>query len=549
MDVNQEYFRWIEECRANGELYNELSEMANDEEKINDAFYCELAFGTGGLRGIIGAGTNRMNVYTVGRATRGLASYLLSKTEKPSVVIAYDSRHKSAEFARFAADIFSEKGVKAYLFPELMPTPVLSYAVRKLQTTAGIVITASHNPKEYNGYKVYNEKGCQITEAAAAEITEYIKKSAYFDKIIPDASSVELLDDGVLQAFLTEIQKYALFFEVGEYAPKIVYTPLNGTGNKPVREILRRIGAKEVLVVPEQEQPNGDFPTCPYPNPEERAALSKALELAKKEGAELVLATDPDADRVGIAARKSDGEYRLFNGNETGVVMEDYLLRMKKECGGLRPRTTVVKTIVTSDMATDIAKAYGAEVKEVLTGFKYIGETIDTLETPEDYAFGMEESYGYLVGAHARDKDAVSAAMTIVEMAAYYAAQGKTLIDVLESLYAKYGYYKTKLISKVYPGEKGKAQMNAFTTALRETPWNEICGEKCVVKDYSEGLDGLPKSNVLSFIGERLKIIVRPSGTEPKIKFYLTAKCKTEAESDELLSEAEKFISDDISKS
>lgn len=542
MDVRQEYLRWKEACRENEELYDELSEMANDEESINDAFYCELAFGTGGLRGIIGAGTNRMNIYTVGRATRGLAKYLLATAEKPSVVIAYDSRHKSAEFARLAAEIFSENGVKAYLFSELTPTPVLSFAVRYLRATAGIVITASHNPKAYNGYKVYNEKGCQITEAAAKAITERIRAAAYFEKITPNAALIEVLDDGVLQAFLAEIQKYALFSEVGKYAPKIVYTPLNGTGNKPVREILRRVGAQEVLVVPEQEQPNGDFPTCPYPNPEERAALSKALELAKKEGAELVLATDPDADRVGIAVRRSDGEYRLFNGNETGVLMEDYLLRAKKESGGLRPCATVVKTIVTSDMATDVAKAYGAEVKEVLTGFKYIGETIDTLETPEDYVFGMEESYGYLVGAHASDKDAVSAAMTIVEMAAYYAAQGKTLIDVLESLYAEYGYYKTRLLSKTYLGEKGKAQMGAFTAALRAEPWTNICGETCRVKDYVNGLDGLPKSNVLSFIGERLKIIVRPSGTEPKIKFYLTAKRDTEAASDELLSEAEKFV-------
>ncbi len=295
-------------------------------------------------------------------------------------------------------------------------------------------------------------------------------------------------------------------------------------------------------VVPEQEHPDGNFPTCPYPNPEERAALSEALKLARKEGAELVLATDPDADRVGIAVRRSDGEYRLFNGNETDVLMEDYLLRMKKERGTLRPHATVVKTIVTSEMATDVAKAYGAEVKEVLTGFKYIGETIDALETPEDYAFGMEESYGYLVGAHARDKDAVSAAMTIVETAAYYGAQGKTLIDVLESLYAEYGYYKTRLLSKTYSGEKGKAHMAAFTAALRKEPWTEICGESCIVKDYADGLEGVPKSNVLSFIGERLKIIVRPSGTEPEIKFYLTAKCETEAESDALLSAAEKYI-------
>lgn len=537
-----EYQRWLEECKKEEELEQELLSVANDAEAINDRFYCELAFGTGGLRGVLGAGTNRMNVFTVGRATRGLAKYLLSKSENPSVVIAYDSRHKSARFARLAAEILSGAGVQAKLFPELTPTPVLSFAVRKLHATAGIVVTASHNPKEYNGYKVYDEKGCQITEAAAKAITACIACSNYFDEVVPNEDLLEVLDGSVTEAFLEEIQKYAYFHECGKYAPKIVYTPLNGTGNKPVREILARRGVQNLLVVPEQEMPNGDFPTCPYPNPEERAALAKALELAEKENAELVLATDPDADRVGIAVRKKDGSFRLFNGNETGVLMENYLLNAKKERGVLPQNATVVKTIVTSDMASDVAKAYGANVREVLTGFKYIGETIDVLPSPDDYAFGMEESYGYLVGTHARDKDAVSAAMVIVEMAAYYASQGKSLIDVLESLYEEYGYYKTRLLSKTYLGEKGKAQMNAFTQGLREKPWAVICGEECSMKDYRDGLDGLPKSDVLSFIGERTKVIVRPSGTEPKIKFYLTAKAGSEGKSDALLDRLEAFI-------
>lgn len=537
-----EYQRWLEECKKEEELEQELLSVANDAEAINDRFYCELAFGTGGLRGVLGAGTNRMNVFTVGRATRGLAKYLLSKSENPSVVIAYDSRHKSARFARLAAEILSGAGVQAKLFPELTPTPVLSFAVRKLHATAGIVVTASHNPKEYNGYKVYDEKGCQITEAAAKAITACIACSNYFDEVVPNEDLLEVLDGSVTEAFLEEIQKYAYFQDCGKYAPKIVYTPLNGTGNKPVREILARRGVQNLLVVPEQEMPNGDFPTCPYPNPEERAALAKALELAEKENAELVLATDPDADRVGIAVRKKDGSFRLFNGNETGVLMENYLLNAKKERGVLPQNATVVKTIVTSDMASDVAKAYGANVREVLTGFKYIGETIDVLPSPDDYAFGMEESYGYLVGTHARDKDAVSAAMVIVEMAAYYASQGKSLIDVLESLYEEYGYYKTRLLSKTYLGEKGKAQMNAFTQGLREKPWSVICGEECSMKDYRDGLDGLPKSDVLSFIGERTKVIVRPSGTEPKIKFYLTAKAGSEGKSDALLDRLEAFI-------
>lgn len=540
--ISKKYNSWLDACKSQPELYAELERICDDNEKISDRFYCELAFGTGGLRGVLGAGTNRMNVFTVAKATDGLAKYLLSQTKNASVVIAYDSRHMSAEFARIAAEVFSSFKIKAYLFSELTPTPVLSFAVRKLQATAGIVVTASHNPKEYNGYKVYNSKGCQITEKAAAAITDYISKTPYFVAYKPNESLIEALNGDVVNDFLNEIQNYSYFDKTAEYAPSVVYTPLNGTGNKPVREILKRIGARSVFVVPEQELPDGDFPTCPYPNPEERAALNKALELASEKGAELVIATDPDADRVGVAVRLSNGTYCLLNGNETGVIIENYLLRAKKERGELTPNSRVVKTIVTSDMATDIANAYGVGAVDVLTGFKYIGETIDRLARPEDYVFGMEESYGYLVGVHARDKDAVSAVMIIVETAAYYRSLGKTLNDVIEELYSEYGYYGTSLISKTFSGEKGKGEMQSFIAAIRKNPWQTVCGLKCVLKDYAGGIDGLPPSNVLAFKGDDFKIILRPSGTEPKIKFYLTAKRETRAESDELLCKLEDFI-------
>lgn len=542
-NVKRNYEEWLEKV-SDEELKKELESLSGDEEAINERFYCELEFGTGGLRGKLRAGTNGMNVNTVSRAAAGLAEYLTEtvKGEK-SVSIAYDSRNKSREFAFLSAEIFSAKGIKAYIFDELAPTPVLSFAVRYLKTSAGVVVTASHNPKEYNGYKVYNEKGCQITEEAARAITEKIENASYFGKYRSNNSLIEVLDNRVMNAFLSEVEKLSLFDGTASSAPKIVYTPLNGTGYKPVTEILKRIGVKDLTVVPEQAYPDGNFPTCPYPNPEEKAALKLAIELAEKTNADMVLATDPDADRVGIAVRKKDGGFRLFNGNETGAIMENFMLSVKSKNGSMPKNPVVVKTIVTSDMATDIAKKYGAEVKEVLTGFKYIGETIDSLENPEDYVFGMEESYGYLVGRHVRDKDSVSAAMIIVEAAAYYASTGKTLIDALEDLYAEFGYYKTALVSRVYPGEKGKTEMDALISALRENPLKEIAGIKInEFKDYSKGIEGLPKSNVLSFIGDGIKVIVRPSGTEPKVKYYLTAKRPTEKESDEVVELLKKHI-------
>lgn len=526
------YKNWLSSVKNDKTTETELKSIENNEKEITDRFYCDLKFGTGGLRGKLGAGTNRMNVYTVGRATRGLAAYI-NKTASgnKSVVIAYDSRNMSRKFAFLAADIFSEAGVKAYIFNTIMPTPVLSFAVRYLKTSAGIVITASHNPKEYNGYKVYNEKGCQITDGAAKDILSEIENCGYFDKIHPYRSIIEVLDDTIPREFLKEIRKNSLFSLSGINTPKIVYTPLNGTGNILVREILKNVGIKDIIVVPDQEKPDGNFPTCPYPNPEEKAALKLAVELADKKNADLVLATDPDADRVGIAVKTKNG-YQLLNGNETGVLMENYIFSLRKKTD----KTPVfVKTIVTSDMSGDIAKAYGAEVKEVLTGFKYIGETIDQLTSDEQYVFGMEESYGYLVGTHARDKDAVSAAMIIAEMTAYYASQNKSLTEKLNELYEKYGYYKTALLSLAFLGKDGKAEMDEIVAELRKNPWQTICGEKVTVKDYLNGLNGLPKSNVLAFAGKNVKITVRPSGTEPKLKIYFQTKADSEQNAEILL--------------
>ena len=539
------YNEWLMETAYDKALHDELISIKGDDAEINDRFYCELKFGTGGLRGKLGAGTNRMNVYTVVRATRGLAKYLCDNYQNPSISIAYDSRNMSREFAFLAADVMSEYGVKVYIFDKLMPTPVLSFAVRYLKTSAGIVITASHNPKEYNGYKVYNEKGCQITDEAAKNILCEIENSPYFGKINAKKDFIEVLGDEVPNAFSDAIQKYSVFDVRSKKTPKIVYTPLNGTGNIPVRKILERIGIKDVTVVPEQGNPDGNFPTCPYPNPEEKAALELAVRLAKKENADLVLATDPDADRVGIAVKTSAGEYRLLNGNETGVLMEDFLFSLRKKS---EKKPVVVKTIVTSDMSEEIAVAYSADVKEVLTGFKYIGETIDRLSETEEYVFGMEESYGYLVGTHARDKDAVSAVMIIAEMATYYLVQGKTLVDKLNELYEKYGYYKTSLKSISFPGEKGKAEMDTAITELRKHPWKEICGEKVEEKDYSLGINGLPKSNVLSFTGKNIKVTVRPSGTEPKLKLYYQVKARDELTADRLSKQVSSTVEERFSK-
>lgn len=523
------YQEWLNEA-ADSDVKNELLRVKDNPKEIEDRFYRSLEFGTGGLRGIIGAGTNRMNIYTVGRATSGLAEYIIKNGITPSVAIAYDSRNKSREFAFRAAEILSSKGITACIFNEITPTPVLSYAVRKLGAGAGIVITASHNPKEYNGYKVYNEKGCQITSVAAASILAEIERADYFADFVADNDKIQILGGEILSDFITEIEKFSLSDFSLEDKLKVVYTPLHGTGNIPVRTVLERMGA-EVFVVKEQELPDGEFTTCPYPNPEERAALSLALDYARKLDADLVLATDPDADRIGIAVRDG-GDYALLNGNETGVLMANYMLSLKKQKGELGDNPALIKTIVTSDMVFDVAKAYGASVKEVLTGFKYIGEELDKTK---NYVMGLEESYGYLVGDHVRDKDAVSAAMIIAEACAYYKKRGKTLLEVLSDLYAKFGYYLTELKSLKYEGIDGMAAMAAVIDKVRSNPVTQFAGLPLKFTDFAKGAEGLPKSNVLRFASANARLIIRPSGTEPKLKIYYQVKGETYASAKSLL--------------
>lgn len=534
-----EFERWLEKAEDD-EIKNELLSVVGNEKEIEDRFYKALSFGTGGLRGIIGAGTNRMNIYTVGKATFGLAEYLLA-TGGNSIVIAYDSRNKSAEFARLSAEIMSYKGIKAYLFSELTPTPVLSFAVRYLQASAGIVITASHNPKEYNGYKVYNSLGCQITDEAAKAITEKINEYDYFNDFTPNESLIEVLDERVKTAFLEAIKGFSLTKITEGNAPSIVYSPLHGTGRKYVQAILEEMGIKEVHTVKEQEMPDGNFTTCPYPNPEEKAALTLALRDAEIYKPDLVMATDPDADRIGIAVPNEKGEYVLLNGNETGSILLYYILLKKQEMGIPCTGSTVIKTIVTTDIIFDMAKEYGAEVKEVLTGFKYIGEA---LEETEDYLLGLEESYGYLVGTHARDKDAVSAAMMITEACAYFKEKGKSLYAVLQEIYARYGYYQTELKSISLPGKDGMEKMKEILANIRKNPPKEIDGQPLTFDDFANGLFGLPKSDVLRFKNEGYRIIIRPSGTEPKMKIYLQIRAKDCKLAEENMQKAIQFLSE-----
>ncbi len=532
-----EFERWLKKVQDN-EIKNELISVKGNDKEIEDRFYKSLSFGTGGLRGIIGAGTNRMNIYTVGKATFGLAEYL-REIGGNSIVIAYDSRNKSAEFARLAAEIMSYKWIKAYLFPELTPTPVLSFAVRYLKASVGIVITASHNPKEYNGYKVYNSLGCQITDEVAKTITEKINEYDYFNAFTPNENLIEVLDESVKTAFLDAIKQFSLTKITDKNAPSIVYSPLHGTGRKYVQEILKEIGVKELHTVAEQEMPDGNFTTCPYPNPEEKAALMLALRDAVKYKPDLVMATDPDADRIGIAVPDKNGEYVLLNGNETGSILLYYILLKKSEMGIPCTRSTVIKTIVTTDIIFDMAKEYGAEVKEVLTGFKYIGEA---LEETEDYLLGLEESYGYLIGTHARDKDAVSAAMMIAEACAYFKEKGKSLYEVLQEIYERYGYYKTEWKSISMPGKDGMAKMNELLADIRKNPPKEIDGEPLVFDDFSQGLFGLPKSDVLRFKNETYRLIIRPSGTEPKMKIYLQAKGSNKTDAAKKISNAFRLV-------
>lgn len=543
--IKKQYDLWCEKAILDKDLSEELKSIEGNDEAISDAFYKNLEFGTGGLRGVIGAGTNRMNVYTVGKATQGLAAYVNSVSENGKVAIAYDSRIKSDVFARDAASILAANGITVYIYKELMPTPMLSYAVRHLKCDAGIVVTASHNPSKYNGYKAYGSDGCQLGLEAADYVLSIMNSVDIFDGVkrmdfdtAVAEGKIKYIGQDVIDSYLNEVEKRRVHTNVDMSSLNVVYTPLHGSGNKPVRSILSKIGATNVTVVPEQELPDGNFPTAPYPNPEIRQAFECALKLAETVKPDLLLATDPDADRVGIAINNG-GEYRLFTGNEVGALLLEYILKGRKENGTLPKNPVAVKTIVTTDVCNKIAADYNCELREVLTGFKFIGEQIGNLEAAgeqERYVFGFEESYGYLAGGYVRDKDAVVASMLICEMVAYYKSQGLTLIDVLDNIYKKYGYYYSSQKSFTCEGQAGMKQITGIMDRLANNPPKSIGGMQVVVfknLNTSESLDvasgnksviDLPKSNVLGFyFADGSSLIVRPSGTEPKIKLYLSA--------------------------
>ena len=548
-DIQKMYELWLEKATADPDLKTELQSIANDEDGKNDRFYRDLEFGTGGLRGVIGAGTNRMNVYTVKKATQGLAEYILSNDVAKSVAIAYDSRIKSTYFAKSAAEVLAANGIKVHIYKELSPTPTLSWAVRYLKCGAGIVLTASHNPAKYNGYKVYGADGCQLTLEAAAIVLDKINhidifsgvKSVDFDKAVADGS-ISYIDDSVMDKYIEKVKEQGLHTDlVKSSGLKVVYTPLNGTGNKPVRRILKEIGVENVTVVPEQENPDGNFPTCPFPNPEIREALQCGLDLCEKVKPDLLLATDPDCDRVGIAVPDGD-HYELFTGNETGALLLEYICKERIALGKMPKNPVAVKTIVTSDITKAICKKYGVELREVLTGFKFIGEQIGLLEKDgeEDrYIFGFEESYGYLAGGYVRDKDAVVASMLICEMAAFYRTKGISLIEARKRMYDEYGVYFNKLNNFQCEGASGMERMKEIMGGLRSNSPKTIGGLKVLaVTDYTTSkktaADGtvtevtLPKSDVITYnLEDDASVIIRPSGTEPKIKVYYTTKGAT----------------------
>lgn len=543
MDIKKEYERWLANATADADVVAELKTL--DDAKIEDAFYRDLAFGTGGLRGVIGAGTNRMNVYTVAKASQGLADYLKKNFAEPSVAIGYDSRIKSDVFAKVAAGVFAANGVKVNIWPVLMPVPTVSFATRYLHTSAGVMVTASHNPSKYNGYKVYGADGCQITTEAAAEILAEIEKLDIFADVktgdfeagVADGS-IQYIPDEVYTAFVEQVKSQSVLF--GEEVNKdvaIVYSPLNGTGLKPVTRTLKEMGYTNITVVNEQEQPDGNFPTCPYPNPEIKEAMALGMEYAKKCNADLLLATDPDCDRVGIAVKNKAGEYELLTGNQTGMLLLDYICSQRVKHGKMPADPVMVKTIVTMDMGEQIATHYGLRTINVLTGFKFIGEQIGFLEAeghPERYIFGFEESYGYLSGAHVRDKDAVNAVMLACETAAYYAAQGMSLLDAMNALYREFGFYRNALESFTFEGETGMHKMQGIMAGLRTSAPKTIAGyEVAEVVDYDADGTGLPRADVLEYrLVNGAKLMVRPSGTEPKIKVYLSAVADSEEAAD-----------------
>ena len=544
MEIQQNYNRWLEKATLDPDLIPELRAM--DEGKIEDAFYRDLAFGTGGLRGVIGAGTNRVNVYTVAKASQGLADYLNKQGNAPSVAIGYDSRIKSELFAKVAAGVFAANGVRVSIWPALMPVPTVSFATRYLGASAGVMITASHNPSKYNGYKVYGADGCQITTQAAGEILREIEKLDVFEDVRRGSfekslasGEISWISPEVYTAFVEEVKGQSVLF--GEQVDKnvaIVYSPLNGSGLKPVTRTLGEMGYTNVTVVKEQEQPDGKFPTCPYPNPEIREAMTLGMEYAKRYNADLLLATDPDCDRVGIAVKNAAGDYQLLTGNQVGLLLLDYICAQRVKHGKMPEEPVMVKTIVTMDMAQRIADHYGLKTINVLTGFKFIGEQIGILERQgkqDRFVFGFEESYGYLTGSYVRDKDGVDGAYMICEMFSYYATHGVSLLEKLEELYRTYGYCMNTLHSYEFEGSAGFHTMQKIMASFRKGVSG--FGGKKVQKllDYGLGLDGLPKSDVLKFLLEdNCSIVVRPSGTEPKLKIYVSVSAKNEASAAQL---------------
>ena len=542
MQYQQTLDLWLARAGEDPDLTAELEAVKTDADAVTDRFYRDLEFGTGGLRGVIGAGTNRMNIYTIRRATQGLADYINAEGLPKKVAIGHDSRIKGELFSREAARVLAANGITAYLYPRLEPTPALSWAVRYLGCGAGICVTASHNPAKYNGYKVYGADGCQITLEAAAKVLAAIGQHDYFDspKLVDydeavAAGTIQTIPDQCLSDFVDAVLALRPGNDVSKL--KLVYTPLNGSGLEPVRMLLDRMGVTQVTVVPEQEKPDGNFPTCPYPNPEIREAMETGLRLCDTVHPDLMIGTDPDCDRMGAAVPDGRGGYRLITGNEMGVLLFDYICRTRLANGTMPKDPVAVTTIVSTDMATPIAKKYGVELRRTLTGFKFIGEQIGKLEAEghvERYIFGFEESYGYLSGGHVRDKDAVNAVMLACEAAAWYAAQGMSLLDAVNALYKEFGFYRNALKSYTFEGESGMHTMQGIMAKLRaEVPFVIAGYGVDKVVDYQNDDTGLPKADVLEYRLENgAKLMVRPSGTEPKIKVYLSAVADSEAAAD-----------------
>ena len=540
MEIKKEYRRWMDQKLEDEALAKELREIEGQEAEISDRFYTDLEFGTAGLRGVLGAGTNRMNIYTVRRATQAYADVLKARFDHPTAAVAYDSRINSELFARETARVFAANGIPTWLYGELMPTPALSYAVRELGCAAGINITASHNPSKYNGYKAYDENGCQITGETASAVMKKIGetdlftgvKLADYDEAVA-AGMIRIIQEELIQKFLNRVLEEQINPGLCKDAGlKLVYTPLNGAGRRSVLTVLGRMGITDITVVPEQEMPDGNFPTCPYPNPEILEAMQKGLDLAEKLGADLLLATDPDCDRVGTAVLQN-GSPRLITGNEMGCLLIDYIARSKKKNNTMPDRPVVVKSIVTTSMADAICQEYGIEVRNVLTGFKYIGEQIAKLEEAGEadrYLLGFEESYGYLSGGYVRDKDAVDGSMLICEMSAWYRSQGKNLGEALDEMYAKFGRYLNQVDSYTFPGADGMAKMSGIMESLRNDPPKSVAGAAVTaVTDYKTACPDvggvkMPPANVLSYTLGEDSVIVRPSGTEPKLKVYYMVK-------------------------